>query len=100
MNALTSSREMSALKDESLANRIRAFIATYLNVETEIISTDLRLSEDLGLDLLDIVELTVLIEEEFDSIADDSDEIELVGDLVSHIEKGKSVIVRAQTRVE
>jgi len=38
--------------------------------------------------MLDVVELTMLIEKEFvkREIADSSDEIEFVGDLISHIE--------------
>jgi acyl carrier protein len=88
MNGLTSSREC-----ESLTNRVRAFIAGHLKIDAESISADLRLSDDLGLDLLDIAELTVLIEEEFGSIADDSDEIEFVSDLVSHVEKGRPMII-------
>jgi acyl carrier protein len=65
-----------------------AFIAERLHVDAASISADSHLWDDLGLDLLDVVELTILLEDEFapGQTADAGGEMELVGDLIHHIE--------------
>ena len=57
-----------------------------MDVDSVVVDTHFR--DDLGLDLLDVVELTMLIEKEFvkREITDANDEIEFVGDLIQHIE--------------
>jgi acyl carrier protein len=66
-----------------------AFIAEHLHVDAASISIDSHLWDDLGLDLLDVVELTILLEDEFapGQITEiGSGDMELVGDLIHHIE--------------
>jgi acyl carrier protein len=65
-----------------------AFIAEHLDVDAASISADSHLWDDLGLDLLDVVELTILLEDEFapGQVTDAGGEMELVGDLIHHIE--------------
>jgi len=43
----------------------------------------------LGLDLIEVIELTILLEDEFAGgrLTSEADEIEFVGDLVRHIER-------------
>jgi acyl carrier protein len=53
-----------------------------------------RITEDLGADWLDRLELTMLIEDQFNGLEisdDDVDQIEVVGDLIRHIEHGRGV---------
>jgi acyl carrier protein len=88
MSMLASSRGPSSPAGDILATRIRTFIAERLGVDVDSVIVDSHFRDDLGLDLLDVVELTMLIEEEFvkREIADSNDEIEFVGDLIQHIE--------------
>jgi acyl carrier protein len=88
MTISTLSRRTSTLQEGSLANKIRTFIAGHLGVDVNSITVDSHFGEDLGLDLLDIVELTILLEEEFTNgeITDVAEEMEFVGDLIHHIE--------------
>ena len=64
-------------EEETLVAKIRTFIAQHLRVDLDSISIDSHFRDDLGLDLLDTVELTILIEKEFVNreIADASEEI-------------------------
>jgi len=88
MDSVTLSRRISALKEASLASKICTFIAEYLSVDVESITTDSHLSDDLGLDLLDVVELTILLEDQFTrgDVTNETVQIEFVGDLICHID--------------
>jgi acyl carrier protein len=88
MNNLTLTRRISALKEASLTSKIRAFIAEHLSVDVESITADSHFSDDLGLDLLDVVELTILLEDQFTKgcATDEAVQMEFVGDLICHIE--------------
>jgi acyl carrier protein len=89
MTGLALSSRISALKEGSLARKIRAYIAEHVGVDAEAINDDSDFSEDLGLDLIEVIELTILLEDEFAGgrLTGEADEIELVGDLVRHIER-------------
>src|SRR5271166_6181009 len=88
MSMLTLSGRTSSPEVEILAIKIRTFIAEHLRVEVESIGVDSHFMDDLGLDLLDVVELTILLEEKFVNreITDANEDIEFVGDLIHHIE--------------
>ena len=88
MSILTLSRRTSSPVGRILAIKIRTFIAEHLRVDVDCIGVDSHFRDDLGLDLLDVVELTILLEEEFVSreITDANEDIEFVGDLIHHIE--------------
>jgi acyl carrier protein len=88
MTIPTLTRRASTLTEGFLAKKIRTFIAEHLGTDADSISVDSHFRDDLGLDLLDVVELTILVEEEFTNgeITDAAAEIEFVGDLVQHIE--------------
>jgi acyl carrier protein len=65
MSILTLSRRTSSPEGGILASKIRTFIAEHLRVDVDCIGVDSHFRDDLGLDLLDVVELTILLEEEF-----------------------------------
>ena len=47
-------------------DRLRRVLAAHLDVEPDRLVPDARLGEDLGIDSLDAVELTMVLEDEFD----------------------------------
>jgi acyl carrier protein len=46
-------------------NKLRTLIAKYVGIEAELVTDEAHLTDDLGLDWLDQLELMVLIEDEF-----------------------------------
>ena len=77
----------------SLENQIYTFIAQYLKVNVDAIDARLSLTDDLGLDLLDITELMILLERQFcpeGEITGEPNEIEIVDDLINHIQQNTS----------
>jgi acyl carrier protein len=78
----------------SLAIQIRTFIAQYLKVDTDSIEAHSSLTDDFGLDLFDITELTIVLEQQFcaqGEIMDDPSQIEFVDDLICHIEQHRGL---------
>lgn len=67
--------------------KIKSIIADQLGVEESEIKTEASFVDDLGADSLDIVELIMALEEEFDiEIPDeDAEKIATVGDIVDYI---------------
>ncbi len=79
------------------ADKVRSFIAEYVGIDAEEITDEAHLTDDLGLDWLDQLELMVLIEDEFvgvDFFANTVTQIELVGDLIRRIEHHNAAPVR------
>ena len=78
------------------ADKIRSFIAEYAGVDVKEVIDETHLTDDLGLDWLDQLELMVLIEDEFvgvDFFANTTAaQIEVVGDLIRYIEDHNTVI--------
>ena len=71
-------------------DRVRLLIARYLGVDVKSVTDEAHLSDDLGVDWLDRIELMILIEDNFDGVEisdDDANRVELIGDLIRHIEK-------------
>jgi acyl carrier protein len=71
------------------SNRIRTLIAQHLGVELERVTDEAHFADDLGADWLDRIELMIVIEDQFAGIEitdDDADQINVVGDLIRHIE--------------
>jgi acyl carrier protein len=75
-------------REALLTTKIRACIAEQVGLGVESINDTTHFRDDLGLDLIDILELTILLEEQFADgrVTDDTGEIEFVGDLICHIE--------------
>ena len=68
--------------------KLKKLIAEQFMVDEQEITADTSFADDLGADSLDIVELTMAIEEEFDiSEVDDNDlsKLATVGDLARYI---------------
>jgi len=74
---------MSASTEE----RVRNIICDQLAVESEKVTPTASFIEDLGADSLDIVELIMTMEDEFDlNIPDeDAEKIKTVGDVIKYI---------------
>ncbi len=69
--------------------KIREIICQKLNVSPDKITMDTSFVDDLEADSLDIVELVMCIEDEFDIIIEDeqAEKIKTVGDTVKYLEK-------------
>lgn len=68
--------------------KVRDILCDQLDVEEENVTLEANITDDLGADSLDIVDLVMSLEEEFDcEIPDEEVEnIKTVGDIVKHIE--------------
>ena len=68
--------------------KVRDILVDQLDVEEEKVTIEASVTEDLGADSLDFVDLVMSLEEEFDvEIPDDQVEnIKTVGDIVKYIE--------------
>lgn len=68
--------------------KVKAILAEQFDVEEDKITVDTDLQEDLGADSLDVVDLLMSIEDEFEVEVPDEEieNIKTVGSLVSYIE--------------
>ena len=73
----------------TIQDKVKAFIATKLNVSEREITPEKNLFNDLGADSLDVVELLMILESEFNVkfSEDDTANVKTVGDLYAMIEK-------------
>ncbi len=69
-------------------SKIKEIIANQLNIAIENVTDDKEIVRDLGADSLDIVEMVMSIEEEFDIQVEDEKmaDIKTVGDIASLVE--------------
>ena len=69
--------------------KIREIIANQLGIDPETIKMESRLVEDLKTDSLDIVELIMDLEQEFDKQIPDEEfpKIQTVADIISYLEQ-------------
>lgn len=72
---------------ENVFERIKEIIVEQLDVEEDIVTMEASFADDLEADSLDVVELVMELEDEFDmEIADEeAEEITTVGDAVNYI---------------
>ena len=68
--------------------KVKAILSEQFDVEEDSITAETRISEDLGADSLDVVDLLMSLEDEFEvEVPDDEIEnIKTVGELVQYIE--------------
>ncbi|MBQ0083145.1 MAG: acyl carrier protein [Clostridiales bacterium] len=71
--------------------RVKEILADQLDASTDDMTMESDIADDLGADSLDVVELLMAIEDEFDvEIPDEEIEnIKTIGDLVKYIEANK-----------
>lgn len=72
-----------------LEDRVTNIIVNHLNVSQEEVVPEASFVDDLGADSLDIVELVMAMEEEFDiEIPDeDAEKIQTIGDAISYLKE-------------
>ena len=72
-----------------LENRVTEIIVEQLGVAREEVVPEASFIDDLGADSLDIVELVMAMEEEFDVEIpdDDAEKIQTIGDAVSYLKE-------------
>jgi len=78
---------------DEVFDRVKTIISEKLGVEEDEIAMDSDLTEDLGADSLDLVDLVMALEDEFDFKVEDEqiENISTVGDIVESIGKGLGV---------
>lgn len=77
------------MTDEQIRERVIAIVCDHLAVNKDQVTDKTSFIEDIGADSLDIVELVMELEEEFDiSIPDEqAEKIKTVGEAVEHIKQ-------------
>ena len=75
------------MNPDAIFEKVKEVIIEQLAVEDEVINLETSFIDDLGADSLDIVELIMALEEEFDLQIPDSEaeKITTVGDVVEYI---------------
>ncbi len=63
----------NAVSPENTENRVREIVVEQLGISSDEILSDAHFSSDLGADRLDIIELVMAFEEEFDLDISDED---------------------------
>ncbi|MCI9510642.1 MAG: acyl carrier protein [Angelakisella sp.] len=68
--------------------KVAAILAEQLDAEEESITLETNLVDDLGADSLDVVDLVMTLEDEFDMEIPDEDVVDVhtVGDIVKYLE--------------
>lgn len=74
-----------------MLEKIKEIVADSLGVDAETITEETSFKEDLGADSLDLFELVMALEEEYDVEipTEDLEQIATVGDVISYIESHK-----------
>ena len=77
------------MSSEEILERVKGIIVEQLGVTDTAVTMEASFIDDLGADSLDIVELIMAIEEEFDIEIPDSDaeKVVTVGDVVDYIKE-------------
>jgi acyl carrier protein len=89
IGSLTPSQQTTAVKEGFSTKDVRTLIANHLGVDIKRVTDEAHFAEDLGADWLDRLELMIVIEDRFAGVEitdADVDQIDVVGDLIRHIE--------------
>lgn len=72
--------------------KVKELLVEQLDVDEELVTPEATITDDLGADSLDLVDLVMELENEFDTEIPDEDiqNIKTVGDIVAYIEKMKA----------
>src|SRR5262249_10092828 len=87
--SLKSSQKATATREVLAANDVRTLIANQLGVDVKRVTDEAHFTDDLRADWLDRLELMIVIEDRFADVVitdEDIDQLEVVGDLIRHIE--------------
>ena len=81
--------ELIKMSSEEVFEKVKGIIVEQLGVTEETVTGDASFIDDLGADSLDIVEIVMALEEEFDiEIPDaDAEKVVTVGDVVDYIKE-------------
>jgi acyl carrier protein len=82
-------QKTAAMREVLASNDVRTLIANQLGVDVKRVTDEAHFTNDLGADWLDRLELMIVIEHRFTDVVitdEDVDQIEVVGDLIRHIE--------------
>ena len=82
-------QKTSAMREVLASNDVRTLIANQLGVDVKRVTDEAHFADGLGADWLDRLELMIAIEDRFPNVVitdKDVDQIEVVGDLIRHIE--------------
>ena len=82
-------QKITAMREVLASNDVRTLIANQLGVDVKRVTDGAHLTNDLGADWLDRLELMIVIEDRFADVIitdEDVDQIEVVGDLIRYIE--------------
>ncbi len=77
------------MADKSIEERVKEIIVEQLGVNPEQVTPEASFIDDLGADSLDIVELVMAFEEEFNVEVPDEDaeKLQKVGDVITYIKE-------------
>jgi len=74
------------MADENIGEKVKQIVVERLSKSPEEVTSDARFIDDLGADSLDITELLMALEEEFNvDIDDEANSIETVGQAIDYI---------------
>ena len=89
ITSLKSSQKATATSEVPASLDVRTLIADQLGVDVKRVTDEAHFDDDLGADWLDRLELMIVIEDRFADVVitdEDIDQLEVVGDLIHHIE--------------
>lgn len=77
------------MDESTIFEKIKKIIVEQLRIDEDLITMDSSITDDLGADSLDAVELIMALEEEFgiDVPDEDTEKFKTVGDVVRYVEK-------------
>ena len=82
-------QKTTAMREVLPSNDVRTLIANQLGVDVKRVTDEAHFTDDLGADRLDRLELMIVVEDRFANVVitdEDVGQIEVVGDLIRHIE--------------
>jgi acyl carrier protein len=89
ITSLKWSQKATATREVLASNDVRTLIANHLGVDVKRVTDEAHFTDDLGADWLDRLELMIVIEDQFGDVLvtdEEVDQLEVVGDLIRHIE--------------
>jgi acyl carrier protein len=92
IGSLTPLQQAMPLRECFSIGDVRTLVSKQLRVDLEFVTSETHFTNDLGADLLDRVELMLAIEAEFPGVEitdDDVEQIQVVGDLIRHLNTSK-----------